>query len=327
MFELLVLLLTSWHSQMRLTRSTSKASLPPDGEEMDDVEADDAPPVKTTKKRHVTLHDDNFAFKLLCASDDVKLDASWIVQLRHPKSSSPALFQLSADAQNVYEVLRFEEDTRSWLIDDAIVADGSMNICAPIHPMFLVLPYLLKNKQQFVPLDQMLEDSEYADIEKLMENKQVIQALPLVADVKDTSSCQVYRYSEEKAMEWLENRFEKLKGALLLHGLLHKAILDDDEALRRYSWGILCDYLPADVAATLKLRLQIKELEVKRAASDSTATKRKAEEDFFSNSENDLIKPEVKKKAPELSASQKRLQQASKGTKSLMGFFTKQPSA
>lgn len=70
---------------------------------------------------------------------------SLLVRLLHPKSSTPMLYQLSADNQSIAEVLRIDESHRSWFIGDAVVADGSLLILAPIHAMFLVLPYLIKN--------------------------------------------------------------------------------------------------------------------------------------------------------------------------------------
>lgn len=41
----------------------------------------------------------------------------------------------------------------------------------------------------------------------------------------------VYRYSEQKTLVWLEKRFEMLKTALLEHGSLHDAIVNDGNIL------------------------------------------------------------------------------------------------
>lgn len=67
-----------------------------------------------------------------------------IVKLRHPASNQPAMFVFSPGDLTVQEVLTFDENKRSWFIDDNVKSDGKMHLSTPIDPIFLVLPYLRK---------------------------------------------------------------------------------------------------------------------------------------------------------------------------------------
>ena len=66
------------------------------------------------------------------------------MKLRHPASNQPAMFVFSPGDLTVQEVLTFDENKRSWFIDDNVKSDGKMHLSTPIDPIFLVLPYLRK---------------------------------------------------------------------------------------------------------------------------------------------------------------------------------------
>lgn len=54
------------------------------------------------------------------------------------------MFVFSPGDLMVQEVLAFDENRRSWFIDDNVKSDGKMHLSTPIDPIFLVLPYLRK---------------------------------------------------------------------------------------------------------------------------------------------------------------------------------------
>lgn len=141
----------------RLTRSSNAAHID-DEEEADENDIDIS---SSNRQRCTTMQiDKNFEYKFLvasgielimincyhfCIDNESSLLHSSLIRLAHPKSSTPMLYQLSFDAQSIAELLRIDESTRSWFIDDGVVADGSLLMLAPIHPIFLILPYLIKN--------------------------------------------------------------------------------------------------------------------------------------------------------------------------------------
>lgn len=64
------------------------------------------------------------------------------MKLRHPASNKPTVFVFSPGNRIVQEVLIFDENKRSWFIDDNVKSDGKLYLSTPIDPIFLVLPYL-----------------------------------------------------------------------------------------------------------------------------------------------------------------------------------------
>ena len=67
-----------------------------------------------------------------------------MVKLRHPASNQPAMFVFSPGDATIQEVMTFDENKRSWFIDEHVKSDGKMHLSTPIDPIFLVLPYLRK---------------------------------------------------------------------------------------------------------------------------------------------------------------------------------------
>lgn len=54
------------------------------------------------------------------------------------------MFVFSPGNVTVQEVLTFDENKRSWFIDDNVKSDGKLHLSTPIDPIFLILPYLRK---------------------------------------------------------------------------------------------------------------------------------------------------------------------------------------
>lgn len=67
-----------------------------------------------------------------------------MVKLRHPASNQAAMFVFSPGDVTIQEVMTFDENKRSWFIDDNVRSDGKMHLSTPIDPIFLILPYLRK---------------------------------------------------------------------------------------------------------------------------------------------------------------------------------------
>ena len=96
-------------------------------------------------------------------------------------------------------------------------------------------------------------------------------------------------------MQWLKTRLEKIKHALLVDGSLHKGLTQDGmywrictekdhylvEAMDRYSFGVLCDYLPAEIVDPAKAYLNIVDAAVATDEKIEMTYKRKAEEEIF----------------------------------------------
>ncbi|GMT25631.1 hypothetical protein PFISCL1PPCAC_16928, partial [Pristionchus fissidentatus] len=244
-----------------------------------------------------------------------------LFSIRHPRLGTAALFQLSATSCD--EVLLLEDEYRTLFHGDTVIADGRPRLLSPFNPLFLVLPYLEKKKARYETLEEILRDDECPAIERLAGNEQAMRELERVADVTDACDEKLYKLNEKKALEWIRGRFEILKNALVANAKLHDSITTNEEVLDRYTFGVLSDHLsaatPGNLAAAAKELLQIKDAPKAEAAPEPLGMKRKMDDD------ENLYGCEMPpaKKTPTQTATQKKLQQASKGTKSLASFFGK----
>lgn len=86
---------------------------------------------------------------ILDGANNINENQADVVKLRHPASNKPAAFSFSPGNITVQEVLIFDENKRSWFIDDSVKSDGKLHLSTPIDPIFLVLPYLRKVNVKF----------------------------------------------------------------------------------------------------------------------------------------------------------------------------------
>jgi len=270
------------------------------------------------------------------SNDNVK-----IINLRHPKTEKGTSFLVNPTNNKIFEVLSYEEEHRSWFIGNKVVSDGRIFMSTPVNPVFLALPYLAK-AEKLVPLDQMLEDSEFPMTEEILVAA-LGDKLEVVADRKGDKDLNVWKYNEEKALSWLVSKVRDLGSILEKRGIdvtggatsniyrhTESTAATSVEYLR-YGLGIVEEYLGQDVSGKLQLKLELPEEEKvkaekgnKRMSLDqgsNTPNKKKMKiegptEDYSKTS----TKPEVKE---ELSAKQKALATSAKGTKSIMSFFSK----
>jgi ribonuclease H2 subunit B len=280
-------------------------------------EADEEVDLDVPSSKACDLTSDMKFHRRLIVSKEENAPSSDIYALRHPRSVTKALYQISSETSVVNEVLLVDDPQRSTFYGESVISDGSITILSPVHALFIAIPYLLKHaKGRFVQLVDCLQDEDFSAISLLIENKALLRSLELVTEFKVIADeIRVFRYDDSRLLEWLEKRFEVLKKALVEYGHLHKSITDDEEVLRRYTFGVLSDYLPEEISKTLKTALKIRDPEI--TLETSNPAKRKA----LASADNSLDMP-LKKKPPQMTTAQKKLQQASKGTKSLTSFFT-----
>ncbi|XP_065350698.1 ribonuclease H2 subunit B [Cloeon dipterum] len=273
-----------------------------------------------------------------------------MVKLRHPQTSSQAMFFFSADNKMVQEILSFSEDKRSWVIDDHIQSDGKVHLSTPVDPLFLVLPYLMKSAGRFEPLDQLLQDEDFPETKRLLQcisHKQ----LRHISDVKDVGDESYYKFNEDRAIKWLMKKSKKVcdvlkekgihvgPGAVSANFIRGSRYVDNDSAPAEtefllYSYGILSEYISADLCIKLRSALNLPEASNSDAGNprkrkldgaDGEASKRNKQDSSteeasqIKTSEN---KPEkvVQKKE---TAKDKAMARAAAGTKSIASFFKK----
>ncbi|KAK2580721.1 hypothetical protein KPH14_011349 [Odynerus spinipes] len=266
-----------------------------------------------------------------------------VVKLRHPASSQPAMFVFSPGDLTIQEVLTFDENKRSWFIDDNVKSDGKMHLSTPIDPIFLVLPYLRKS-QQVQPLDQCLWDDDYPETPRLAHCQNL--KLSLVADRKGDESLQAFKYNEEKTLNWLKKKVERVAEVLkqksihVSQGAVSATYVKSTKyesgtelEYLRYAHGIVSEYLADDLAKKLAQYLNIpdevenkkRKLSNPKDGSDEKKLKREVSEEESTPRIKalDLSKPEKPPKTSIMSKKELARQKAAAGSKNISSFFKK----
>ncbi|KAF1759570.1 hypothetical protein GCK72_016037 [Caenorhabditis remanei] len=212
-----------------------------------------------------------------------------------------------------FTILAINDGHRSFFYGESIIENGTVHLIAPFNPIFTCLPFLHKTADKFLEIDEILVDEKFEGIREVARNERILKALESVADVKDVLDVKLYRLNQEKLMEWIKRKFDGLKVEMAKDA--HKSLLDCPEAFDRHVFQFLIDYLPVDIITAVKSHLKIQEPSASENIDQSM--KRKAPEDDEYPDE----KPVVKK--PKESIQAKKLQAASKGTKSISAFFAK----
>ncbi|XP_012226478.1 ribonuclease H2 subunit B [Linepithema humile] len=283
-----------------------------------------------------------WVFLMKDGANSINENQADVVKLRHPASNKPAAFSFSPGNITVQEVLIFDENKRSWFIDDSVKSDGKLHLSTPIDPIFLVLPYLRKS-QLAQPLEQCLWDEDFPETSRLAQCKNL--ELSLVADRKGEESLQAFKFNEEKSLKWLQKKVERVadvlkqKGVHVSQGAVSatyvkstKFEIDTEAEYLKYAHGIVSEYLAEDLSKKLAQHLNIPdEAENKKRKLNSPkdgSDEKKVKKDSFE--ENPTPKPKTKNLKPEkvqkiAPPGKKELarQKAATGSKSITNFFKK----
>lgn len=265
-----------------------------------------------------------------------------VIKLRHPGSNQPAMFVFSPGNSTVQEVLTFDENKRSWFIDDNVKSDGKLHLSTPIDPIFLILPYLRKS-QQAQPLEQCLWDEDFPETPRLTQCQNV--KLSLVADHKGDESLQAYKFNEEKTLIWLQKKVERVvdvikqKGIHVSQGAISATYVKSSKLetiseidYLRYAHGIVSEYLAEDLSKKLAQHLNLPDdMENKKRKLTSpkdNIDEKRSKKDMTEN--ESVLKPKtpdsIKVEKPQKTTIGKKelaRQKAAAGSKSITNFFKK----
>ncbi|KAJ3568865.1 hypothetical protein NP233_g5437 [Leucocoprinus birnbaumii] len=235
-------------------------------------------------------------------------------------------------------------DSRSWFLENEVIADGKLMLVTPVDPVFLLLPILRSIKLPndspgpFRPADDILEEAALAvqeqyrtkkegqvsseDVLHFVRLKCTKDALKYICDVKDiTEDITVYRYSQGRTLEYLRSKVARLSEPKTLEisrsitrGLAKDGLMEDgnEELLKVGQLKAACDliahYLSPEIRALLYASYDFTKLDafLKNAAADAMA--------LAGPSEN--IKSKVAAK-PETTDKKRKAAKASHGVESL----------
>ena len=209
---------------------------------------------------------------------------------------------------------------------------------------------------------QMLEDADFPDTEAVLVEVLTEARLGLVADSKGSKDLNVWKYSEDKTLAWLEAKVTRLAAVFsetevdtsggAASSIYRAASSGDGDphhvtryagayadcadqdcnicSVSRFALGVLQEYLDPDLGQKLEARLDLPKVEAK------AGTKRLSSLD--TEEEENKPRKKVKSEGPiedysksykkpvvkdETSSKDKALAQSAKGTKSIMSFFGK----
>lgn len=195
------------------------------------------------------------------------------LRLPHPRTGIPALFlpyrldaNSSADEWGILEVQSVSPpNQRSWFFTEGqVVSDGKLLVMTPIDPVFLLIPILQAIKPNdgsvglFQPLDDIFDEAvpkivqsvngrtssgdalafppiSLEDTLSLARYDCIINGLNRICDLQNiTPELTVYRYSEDKMMEYLQAKVSRLskhavaeKSRTIIRGLAKDGLMDD----------------------------------------------------------------------------------------------------
>lgn len=137
-------------------------------------------------------------------SDAATISSVHVVRLRNPSNGCATHYICHPTAGRCYDLVRYTEPNRTWLLADRITLDGTIFMTTLVDPLFLLLPYLLTGcgADKFVPIEQVLVDERCPDVGRLAEMLPTSQLL-LVCDQRGPPELRAVRYNEEKALNWL----------------------------------------------------------------------------------------------------------------------------
>lgn len=211
---------------------------------------------------------------LLSADDEVDTPADIthirVVRLRNPANQCATLYVCHHIAGIYCDLARYTEPNRGWLLNDQMSLDGTVFMTTIIDPLFLVLPYLMRDAaDRFVPLDQVLKDERCADVERFADTVPMSQWL-LLADQRGAPELRALRYSEEKTLNWLAFKCDRYVKTLterkvaIEAGARSQTYVKSDKqmgvdalanARLSLAIGLLCDHLPKALHEKLMVRV------------------------------------------------------------------------
>lgn len=180
---------------------------------------------------------------------DYKLN---IVTLKCSKTGNPAKYIFDDRKNQLLEILQFQGSKNSWFIDNSVEKDGLIYVATPIDPLFLILPYL--KEEIYSPLDQVFIDENFPDSKILSQC--CLNQIDLITDRKDFGKESVYKYNEQKTIDWLKFKFEMLVSLLkekeidCTNGSKVTSLITSKkkhpqqlEKINKYASGIISQYL------------------------------------------------------------------------------------
>lgn len=183
---------------------------------------------QTPKQRVIIVYQSNTQQQNLIIGHD---DSEQFVELIQLPNAKTAQKQQFAHVQNtLYEIQQTRHKRcASWFIDETVQKDGSLFVLTPVDPLFLALPILDKARFEHATKESK-ESGIFCTAFQIFEQNNLLhkfvqhEQLELLCDVKGLHMFfshvpidlgdMVYRFSDTKAMSWLQKKHAQIVAGL-----------------------------------------------------------------------------------------------------------------
>lgn len=181
------------------------------------------------------------------ASSDLSQDTQGcLLHLKNPKTGAKSCYMMMND--KLQELHWFKQQFSSWFLGNHVLEDGSLYMCTPVDPIFILLPILDEARMKraddpgkFRSLEEILFVEGYPgylNLQPLLEH-----LLDVVCQVRDIGASKFYRLDDSKALAWLCCKVKlTLKGLDSLGG--YESMIE--ETKKAHAVGLLAEYLKED---------------------------------------------------------------------------------
>ena len=255
--------------------------------------------------------------------DECSKSEGQILKLMHPKENQTCVAYFSTETKSLFELLSVKEKYISWFVDDNVLGDTQLKVGTPLDPIFMIIPYLLKNVDRYSPLAQILVDEKYPSV-IILEDLLSESDLSCVANVKPSLD-KIIKFNKEKTLNWLSEKVNKVAAAMKKCGVSpgFNSTLSDKE-YTKYACGIVSDYISRSLSVDLQEKLGVKlsvDCDEEKPAKKPKLNHR-ADQDACRPAKSSM--PKGKEKVQKLTKGQKQLASVNtKGMKSMSSFFKK----
>ncbi|KAK6633233.1 hypothetical protein RUM44_003834 [Polyplax serrata] len=265
-------------------------------------------------------------------------DKTDIVHLRHPRSGLPSMYLFTCNDSLIYEVFAFSEN-RSWFVNDSVRENGKLYVSTPLDPLFLILPYLKKSKEELkvLPAEDLIIDEKYPETCRLLKSSGFLN-LHLLADRKGPEDLNAWMYNEEKVLNWLSKKTEKVANVLqekqnkqetsskLQFGkIIEKESHTGKDLFMEMAYNIISEYLTDDLSLKLQttLGLSVEPTEKTPAGKRKSTYVADAEDGKKFKPDEELELKTESCVSKTLKSKKNTKTQVPIGTRSIMSFFKK----
>eukprot|EP00742_Colponemidia_sp_Colp-10_P003896 GILJ01004150.1.p1 GENE.GILJ01004150.1~~GILJ01004150.1.p1 ORF type:complete len:225 (-),score=26.52 GILJ01004150.1:896-1570(-) len=224
-----------------------------------------------------------------------------------------------------------------------------MYVATRIDPLFLIIPMLEKSRNRsddragfFCSLNQTLLSCGFEGGSKLLGVSRLTETLQQICDVNESSDSILYRLSDEKILNWLKLKYDRLldcisntlpevkiattsTAANFTMDPTNQVATDpvlDQASCQLHAISVLGEYLSEPLVTKLAEHLGVKltapaaAAEVVLGGGHITSVKRTREDET-------TVEPKAKRKAPTPASKLAKID--TRGMKSVASFFTKKP--